>query len=103
MAAQGATVLFVPTNNGLPKKRACPELLVEARDADIARAVENRIWVIRADVAGQNGELISYGSSGVVDPDGNVVQQAKLQSTDVLVADIETSPRVRPLGSEAAL
>lgn len=102
MAAEGATILFVPTNNGLPKKRACPELVAEARNADIARATENRIWVIRADVAGQNGELVSYGSSGIVDADGNVVQQAKLHSTDMLVADIDTSPPVRPRGSEAA-
>ncbi len=38
MADQGATVLFVPTNNGLPIKRAYPELVGEARTADIARA-----------------------------------------------------------------
>jgi 5-aminopentanamidase len=88
MAVQGATVLFVPANNGLPKRRACAELVLEARNADIARAVENRIWVVRADVAGDNGELMSWGSSGIVDPDGNVVQQATLQSTDLLVADI---------------
>jgi predicted amidohydrolase len=102
MAAQGATVLFVPTNNGLPNQRACPGLVREARNVDIARAVENRTWVIRADVAGQNGELMSYGSSGIVDPDGNVVQQAKRLSTDMLVAEIETSPRARRRGSETA-
>jgi 5-aminopentanamidase len=91
MAAQGATVLFVPTNNGLPRERACPETVVEARQADIARALENRVWVIRADVAGQNGELMSYGSSGVVDAGGNVVEEARLQTTDLLVADLATS------------
>ena len=84
--------LFVPTNNGLPNKRAYPELVQEARAADIARAVENRVWVIRADVAGENGELMSYGSSEIVDPDGKVVQQAGLRSTDFLVADIEIFP-----------
>jgi 5-aminopentanamidase len=91
MAAQGATVLFVPTNNGLPRERACPETVVEARQADIARALENRVWVIRADVAGQNGKLMSYGSSGIVDAGGNVVQEARLQTTDLLVADLATS------------
>ena len=89
MATQGAIALFVPTNNGLPNKRAYPELVQEARAADIARAVENRVWVIRSDVAGENGELMSYGSSEIVDPDGKVVQQASLRSTDFLVADIE--------------
>jgi 5-aminopentanamidase len=101
MVVQGATALFIPTNNGLPNERAYAELVEEARNADIDRAVENGIWVIRADVAGQNGELMSYGASGIVDPDGNVLQQAKLQSIDVLVADIETSPRARQRGSEA--
>jgi 5-aminopentanamidase len=88
MAAQGATALFVPTNNGLSNKHAYPELVQEARAADIARAVENRIWVIRADVAGTNGELMSYGSSGIVDPNGKVVQEASLQTADLLVADV---------------
>jgi predicted amidohydrolase len=94
MTAQGATVLFVPTNNGLPIKRAYPELVREARNVDIiARALENRIWVIRADVAGQNGELMSYGSSGIVGPEGKVVQEARLQSNDTLVADTGTCSR----------
>jgi predicted amidohydrolase len=95
MAAQGAALLFVPTNNGLPEKRACRELVAEARNADIARAVENRFWVIRADVAGRNGELMSWGASGIVDPEGNVVQQAKLERADLIVADVEVWPRAR--------
>src|SRR5205823_478445 len=32
MAAQGATALFVPTNNGLPPTKAGPELVAEARN-----------------------------------------------------------------------
>jgi len=100
MAALGATALFVPTNNGLPNNRAYPELVQEARAADIARAVENRVWVIRADVAGESGELMSYGSSGIVDPDGKIVQQGSLRSTDFLVADIEATPR---LGSSTSV
>jgi hypothetical protein len=85
--------LFVPTNNGLPNKPACTELVQEARAADIARAVENRVWVIPADVARENAELMSYGSSGIVDPDGKVVQRASLRNTDFLVADIEATPQ----------
>jgi 5-aminopentanamidase len=100
MAALGATALFVPTNNGLPNNRAYPELVQEARAADIARAVENRVWVIRADVAGESGDLMSYGSSGIFDPDGKIVQQGSLRSTDFLVADIEATPR---LGSSTSV
>ena len=83
MAAQGATALFVPTNNGLPPARASAKLVAQARNVDIARAVENSMWVIRADVAGRTDELISYGSSGIVDPDGMVARSAR-QLTDDL-------------------
>jgi predicted amidohydrolase len=89
MAAQGATALFVPTNNGLPPKRAYTELVTQARNADIARAVENRMWVIRADVAGRTRELVSYGSSWIVDPDGMVVQSARHLSEDLIVAETD--------------
>src|SRR3981081_3476077 len=47
IAAQGATALFVPTNNGMPPTRGGAELVAEARNVDIATAVENRMWVIR--------------------------------------------------------
>ncbi len=88
MAAQGATALFVPTNNGLPNNRAYRELVQQARASDLARAVENRVWVIRADVAGANPELMSHGSSEIVDPNGKVIREATLQSADLLVADV---------------
>ncbi len=91
IAAQGATALFVPTNNGLPPARACAEIVAEARNVDIATAIQNRMWVIRADVAGRSDELVSYGSSGIVDPGGVVVQSAQQMSEDLLVAEIDTS------------
>ena len=88
MAACGATALFIPTNNGLPSDRASADLVAQARNVDIARAVENRVWVIRADVAGHTGQLMSYGSSGIVNPDGMVVQSAQRMSEDLVVAEI---------------
>jgi predicted amidohydrolase len=94
MAAQGAAVLFIPSNNGLPHGRAGEELISWARRVDIARAVENSLWVIRADVAGRTDELVSHGSSGIVDPDGMVVQEAKHLSEDLLV--VEITPQRRP-------
>jgi predicted amidohydrolase len=92
MAAHGATALFVPTNNGLPPTRAGAELVAQARNVDIARAVENGMWVIRADVAGRTDELVSYGSSGIVDPSGKVVQAARQLSEDLIVVEIDTVP-----------
>jgi predicted amidohydrolase len=91
MAARGATALFVPTNNGLPPARASTELVADARNVDIARAVENSIWVIRADVAGRTDVLVSFGSSGIVDPHGTVIRSAHELTEDLVVADIGTS------------
>ena len=93
MAASGATALFVPTNNGLPHERECVGLPARARNADIARAIDNSVFVIRADVAGRSDELLSYGSSEIVDPDGMVLQSAQTLREDLIVADIPTSPR----------
>jgi len=92
MVASGATALFVPTNNSLPKKRECANLPTEARSADIALAVDYRVYVIRADVAGHNESLLSYGSSEIVDPSGMVLQSAKTLSDDLIIDEIETVP-----------
>ena len=92
MASRGATALFVPTNNGLPPEKGGPELVAEARSADIARATENGVFVIRADVAGHSGHLVSYGSSGIVDPDGRVLQAARQLGPELIVANIEAAP-----------
>jgi predicted amidohydrolase len=91
MAARGAAALFIPTNNGLPPGKVGPELAAETRAMDIARAIENGVSVIRADVVGRSSELTSYGSSGIVGPDGRVLASAA--GDDLLIAEIETAPR----------
>jgi 5-aminopentanamidase len=102
MASRGAAALFVPTNNGLPPTKAGSELVAQARHVDIARAIENRVSVIRADVAGRTGSLVSYGSSGIVDPDGMVLQTAGQLGPDLVVAEIETTPRAHRRGWNAS-
>jgi predicted amidohydrolase len=89
MAARGATALFVPTNNGLPPSKGGPELVAEARNDDVARATENGVFVVRADVAGRCGSMISHGSTAIVDPGGAVLQSARQLVPDLLVADID--------------
>lgn len=89
MCAKGAAALFIPTNNSLSAGRARPDMVAEARNVDIARAVENSVWVIRADVAGRSDDLVSYGSSGIVDPNGMVVSSAAPMSEDLLIAEIQ--------------
>jgi predicted amidohydrolase len=93
IASQGATALFVPTNNGLPAEKA--DVASYARNVDIACAIENSVTVIRADVAGRTADLVSYGSSSIVDPDGIVVQSAQRLRESLLVTDLG---RHRPVG-----
>jgi predicted amidohydrolase len=89
MARQGATVLFIPTNNGLPRSKARPERVAEAaRSEDVARATENGVWIVRADVAGEAGDLVSCGSTEIVAPDGAVVASAQPFRAGLIVADI---------------
>jgi predicted amidohydrolase len=88
MASQGATALFVPSNNGLPPEKA--DVVGDARKADIARARENSVWVIRADVAGRTADRVSYGSSSITGPDGTVLQSAQRLAEDLLVADLDS-------------
>jgi predicted amidohydrolase len=102
MASRGAAALFVPTNNGLPPTKAGPELVAEARNVDIARAVENSVYVIRADVAGRAEGLLSYGSSAIINPDGILLQSARQLGPDLIAADIETAPRERRRGWDAS-
>ena len=102
MASQGATALFVPTNNGLPPEKAGPELVLEARTSDIARAVENDVFIIRADVAGRTESLVSYGSSAIVDPEGVVLQTARQLAPDLIMADIRSGHRIDRFGSKVS-
>ena len=87
LASLGATALFIPTNCGLPHEKA--DVAADARAADIKLATENRVWVIRADVAGEADGMISYGSSSVVDPTGKVIRTASRMSEDLLIEDIK--------------
>jgi predicted amidohydrolase len=70
MAYHGAIALFVPTNNGLPPAKGRIDIVEHARDTDVARAKENGVSAIRADVAGRVDGLVSYGSSSIVDRNG---------------------------------
>jgi predicted amidohydrolase len=94
IAVQNAAVLFIPTNNGLPNERASLEVNAAARRTDVALATQHRIWVVRADIVGRNGKLTSFGCSEIVDPDGNVIQEASLVPTDLLVAEIDLTDGV---------
>ena len=82
----GARLLFVPSHNGLPWQKA--DVVQESRAVDVRHATELGVWVVRADVAGRCGELVSYGSSAIVDPHGAVRHAAPPFEEQLLVADL---------------
>ena len=88
MVANGATTLFIPTNNGLPEERGRTELVLETRKADITLAKENNVYIVRADVAGQYKGFVSYGSSEIVDPSGALLQAAHEFTSEILVTTL---------------
>lgn len=96
ITAAGATAMFVPSNNALPVSRA--DVVAEARNVDIARARENNLWVIRADVAGRYGDRLSWGSSCIVDPEGTLLQEGLPLTEGVLVAEVEPTSNPRSDG-----
>lgn len=93
MACRGATVLFVLTNNALPRQKGGAEIVAAARNVDVATAIVNGIWVVRADVAGEAGGLTSDGSSAIVDPKGSVVRSAVTRREGVIAAAVDEASR----------
>lgn len=88
MIQNGARVIFIPTNNGLPTGRRESARVAESRECDISIARQHDVWVVRADVAGRTSELESRGSSGIVDPTGALVALATSGGAELLVAEI---------------
>lgn len=86
IAARGATVAFVPSNNALRPDRA--DVCALTRAVDVARATENRLMIVRADVTGRSADRVSFGSSEIVASDGRVLRSAKPFSADILVTEI---------------
>ena len=84
--ANGATLLFVASNNALPPPKA--DVVRDARAADIAHATTLGVWLVRADVAGRAQELVSYGSSAIVDSSGGVRQTSEPFAEQLLVVRI---------------
>jgi predicted amidohydrolase len=91
MAADGARILFVPTNCSLPEARAYPEIVGEARAVDARLATENKCWVVRADVAGECGGLRAWGCSGITNPAGIAIKQTVPGYHGLIVAEIVLS------------
>jgi predicted amidohydrolase len=86
MAARGATVLFVPSNNGLRPDRA--DVVALTRAVDVARARENHVIIVRADVAGCTADRIAFGTSAIIGADGTVLRAGERLREGILVAEV---------------
>lgn len=88
VAAQGARLLLVPSQNMMPRDRAVRwqerHHLIRA-----ARARETGMWIVSADVTGARDERrVGLGPTSVLNPHGEVVAQVPLMTTGMVVADI---------------
>jgi 5-aminopentanamidase len=94
LAARGAALLVVPVHGG---HRPDKELAWRARGTNVlvARAVENDIPLVAADVAGHQGERVSHGTTSIVDSQGRIVAAAPELEEAIIVADVDLdgSPR----------
>ena len=89
MVARGATAIFVPSNNSLPPDRA--NVVARSRAVDIARARDNEVMIVRADVAGRTADRVSFGSSAIVDAGGTLLRAGEPLSQDILVAEVHAA------------
>ena len=87
MVEKGAAAIFVPTNNGMPENRGLAKWSA-ARTCDLRIATEYHIPIVRADVAGRCGDLISVGYSAITDSDGALLQSALPLREALLIAEI---------------
>lgn len=88
MVAKGATTLFIPTNSALPEERTGPELVSDARKADIKLAKENNVHIVRADVVGRCDGFVSYGASEIIGPTDTVSEAAREMTSEILVTTL---------------
>jgi len=87
LVARGAQALFEPSNNALSPEKA--DVVAGTHAVDIACARANRVPVLRADVAGRSADRVAFGTSIIVDADGNILARASPLVEDMLVATIE--------------
>jgi predicted amidohydrolase len=76
-------VLFYLSSHHYKKKEAIYKQR-KNNSFPIVRAIENRIYVAKADAVGKQNGLVSIGSSMVVDPEGRVIAKAKRWNKDLL-------------------
>lgn len=94
LSSAGGVVLFVPSHSGHLRQGTAPSRLrARGENLPVARAVENTMSVVVADVAGTQGDRYALGCSSIVDPDGVVLARSEPDGAALLIADIESQRR----------
>lgn len=88
LAAQGARVLLVPSQNMMKRSAAddwkCRHNLIRAE-----RVRETGMWLVSADVTGtRDATRIGYGPTCVMNPNGDVIAQVPIMTVGMVVADV---------------
>jgi predicted amidohydrolase len=83
----GAKVVFVPAAHYYPPPEARRKL-DKNRALPIARAVENGLFVAKANAVGFQDDYVSLGHSMIVDPEGSVVCEADEKEENLLYHDL---------------
>lgn len=88
LAAQGARVIFLCCAHYYPLAEARLKQLKNLA-LPVARAVENGVYVCKANAVGCNQGLVNLGGSVIVDPNGIVARQAGENRPELLLAEAE--------------
>ena len=92
LAAQGARVIFLCCAHYYPLAEARLKQLKNLA-LPVARAVENQVYLCKANAVGCNRGLVNLGGSVIVDPNGMVAGQAGESGPELLVAEADLAAR----------
>ena len=91
IAEQHAALVLYPLNNLLR-----PETAERWREKSLAnlkdRARQTGCWIASSDVTGASGDLVSFGCTAIVAPDGRVMAKVPELSEGVAVQDVPARP-----------
>jgi 5-aminopentanamidase len=94
LASKGATVILVPTNSGhLRNTPLDNRLRTRSETLPVARAVDNTVSVVIADITGELQGRAALGSSRIIDPDGALLCAADPHEVGLVVTTIDTHSR----------
>jgi predicted amidohydrolase len=86
-ARMGTKVIFLLAAHYYPASQTHLKL-EKNRALPIARAVENKLFVAKANAVGSQGDYISLGHSMIIDPEGIVVCEANEKQEKLLYHDV---------------